>query len=369
MTSLRHTVAALVLLSAMVVSQLPIGHLAAQDFEIGGEVIVDEVTSRFPQGMEFLFEAETEEAVDRAELLYTVADSKTANLATPKFDPGTSVTIEHMLDLQLQFQPSGVDITYRWRLHSSDGGVFESDPKTILWYDDRFDWDSIGTDDVTVYAYNGDADFNAYILNSAQTTVDQLKAEYGLDSTTMIRIWIYDSRSTFYETQAPNSSEWIAGTAFPQYHVIIVTIPVGDYREVDRVIPHEIAHQVVGEVTDNPFNVIPTWLDEGLAVELQEVGKEDYPAVVQDAYLRGSLPTVQSLISDFPFDAGNASLAYASSYSIVTFIREAYGSDALRSLVLAYQEGLSHDEALFQTLGIMTEDLTAQWRAYVAQGL
>jgi hypothetical protein len=340
-----------------------------QQTTIDGTVIVDEVVSQFPEGLDFRFEAELSESVQRAELLYTIAGSETANLAWPEIDPGTSVVITHFIELLIRFQPSGVDFTYWWRLHTRDGGVFESEPQTILWYDDRFEWDSFASDDITVHSYNGDTAFNEYILESAQTTADMLKEEFDLPDATRIRIWIYDARSDFYETQAPNSSEWIAGTAFPSYHLIIATIPRGDYREVDRVIPHEVSHQIVGEATKNPFNALPTWLDEGLAVEVQEVGTADYPAVVADAYLQGRLPTVQSLISDFPFDAGHASLAYASSYSIVTFIRETYGEDQLRALVLSYREGISHDEALMQTLGITTSELDSLWRYYVGANL
>ena len=70
--------------------------------------------------------------------------------------------------------------------------------------------------------------------------------------------------------------------------------PEGGTREVGRVIPHEVSHQLLYQATKNPFNSPPTWLDEGLAVSNQESGNEDSPALLKDATEKGHLFSIRS---------------------------------------------------------------------------
>lgn len=328
----------------------------------GVTVTTNAATSNFPDGIELKLEADSAEPITHIELLYQTADLETLNLAVPDFQPGTHVEITHLLDFRLNYQPSGVDITYRWRFTDDQGVVTETAPTSLLWSDNRFDWQTVSSDNVTVYAYNQNEAFNKIILDSAQSTVDRLSKEFGVQQTAPIRIWVYNSQRDFEATQQGNSSHWVAGTAYPQLHVILAILPEGNKREVGRVIPHEISHQLLNQATKNPFNAPPTWLDEGLAVFNQDNGNEDFPAMVENAAEKGHLFSIRALNSSFPYDAADAALAYAESYSVVRFILDRYGEAGLAAVIRAYPQGVSHDDALRMGIGVDIDELDRLWK-------
>ncbi len=322
----------------------------------------NEAVAQFPDGITFSLKAEGRRPITRVELLYRISDDPTLNLLVPSFPAGKHVAIQHLLDLQIYYLPAGLDLTYHWRLEDDRGNVVETEPLTLLWEDTRFDWQSLSSADVTVYAYTGNEAFNRLILDAAQSAVDRLKEEYGLSQVTPIRIWVYNSRDDFNATKQANEKHWAVGTSYSGYHLILATIPEGSKHEIGRVIPHEISHQLLYQATKNPFNAPPLWLDEGLAVRAQTVGNEDDFDQVKDAAAKGQLYSVRALISEFP-TTGPYHLAYAESYSIVTFVIEHFGIDKLRELIAVYREGVSHDEALRRTLGVNTDGLDQLWKA------
>ncbi len=329
-------------------------------------VQTNDAAAHFPDDITFSLRADASTPIERVELLYAEASQQTLHLMTPPFEAGTSINLAARLDMRLNFVPPGLDLIYHWRLTDADGAVTETEPRTVLWLDDRFDWTDYRTDQVTVYAYNGDDDFNEQILASAQQTIDELQSEFEVERSQPIRIWIYDTKQDFEGSLAPNSEPWIGGISHLGSFLVLATIRAGNEREIGRVIPHEVSHHVFFQATWNPFNGLngpPTWLDEGLAVYVQEVGDEEFPALVADAVDQGRLFSIRALNSAFPYDSADTTLAYAESLSIVTFIIEEYGKVKLAALIDVYREGVSRDEALHRALGVTTDELDAQWKA------
>jgi hypothetical protein len=322
----------------------------------------NEATSDFPDGINFTLDVEGEREIRRIELLYQAANLETLNLDVPGFEPSTHVTLSHHLDFRVNFEPAGIDITYRWRVTDDRGEITETEPKTLLWSDNRFEWRSQSSQDVTVYGYRRNDAYDKLILDSAQVTVDRLKEEFGVDTVSPIRIWVYNSKKDFSAAQQGNSSEWIAGTAYPQLGVILAVLPEGNKGEVGRVIPHEISHQLLYQATRNPFNGPTTWFDEGLAVFYQDGGNEEFQSQVENAAEKGQLFSIRALNSNFPYDPADASLAYAESYSIVRFIIDEFGEDKLAAVIAAYREGVSHDEALMKGIGVDIDELDRLWK-------
>lgn len=324
--------------------------------------IRNEVVLDFPKTVNFALEGVADFDVRQVELLYSLAGDDTLNLATPDFTPGEEINVDHDLNTRVNFVPAGIDVTYHWRLTGDDGEIVETEPQTMLWQDERFNWTSISTNHVAVYTYHGNEAFSQSILDSAQRTIDRLLADFDVDQIDPVRIWAYNSRDDFQGTQLSNSESWIVGTAYPEYNVILAVLPLGDDAEIGRVVPHEISHQVLHQATANPFNHPPTWLDEGLAVMNQEGGDQDFPALVQDAAEDGRLFSVRALNAQFPYDPAGAALAYAESLSIVRFIVDYFGIEKLASLIAAYREGQTHDEAALEALGVDLDGLDQLWK-------
>jgi hypothetical protein len=326
------------------------------------DVMNNSAAPDFPNVVTFDLEAAADHELKRMQLFYSLADDEKLYLAEPEFSPGTKVNLSYELDLGSKGIPPGMEITYQWRFKSSEGAAIETEPKSFVWIDDRFDWSSVSSDQVTVHTYNDDESFNNEILDSAQRTIDKLQSEFGLDPISPVDIWAYDSNQDFEGARLANTETWSAAITYPEYNLVVAVLPDGNHSEIGRIVPHEISHQVLHQATKNPFNYPPTWLDEGLAVMNQDTGNEDMDEIVLDAAADGRLLSIRSLNTTFPYDPTEVDLAYAEGFSVVTFIIDRYGPEKMGALIDAYREGLSHDDAARAALGVDLDELDRLWR-------
>ncbi len=334
-------------------------------------VVESEATVDFPVGIDIVGNLAWSDDWNDAdvELLYNVAGDDTATLT---FVPPGEVTgsgqmrVSATLELQAQFVPAGLLIEYWWRVVDDSGTpIAESTPERTEWFDTRWDWQVQQTDQVRVHSYGHDADFVKEMLESAQATVTELEQRYALSRSEPLDIWVYPSGEDFRGAQQPNSRESIAGASYPGYFLIVAVVPDGSTAEVGRVVLHEVSHQVLYQATANPFTYPPLWFDEGLATHFQVGGTGGYMDMVVRAYQDDALFDVTSLDVSFPFQPTQATLAYATSWSIVEFLEVTYGDAGISALIAAFATGAPYDEALVDALGVETEELNDAWRAWV----
>lgn len=341
--------------------------VAARQTVAEAEVVVasESATAAFPDGIDFAIEASSPDGIAEAELLWRPALEETLTLALPEVEPGKTVDLDHRVELGAGALPPGLDVHYRWRFTEADGDVAETPERTVLWEDGRFDWLPLGDGPATVYAYSGDAAFQADVLASTEATIERLNRRFGAELTDPVRIWVYASGDDLTGALAPNSEPWIAGAAYPWFGLVQAVLPTGDQAELARVIPHEISHLVLYQATQNPFNGPPAWLDEGLATLAQGSGQAELWVRVAGAAEAGELDRLRTLNRQFPYDADGALLAYAQSLSVVQYIVDTYGETGLSKLIAVFREGVSYDEAVERALGIGLDDLDEAWRAAV----
>jgi hypothetical protein len=77
--------------------------------------------------------------------------------------------------------------------------------------------------------------------------------------------------------------------------------------------------------------------------------------------------TARSLASPFSAIGGQASLAYAQSYSLVEFLISDYGQGRMLELLNTFRQGSSYDGALTKVYGFDTDGLNVLWRDYINQ--
>lgn len=324
-------------------------------------------TPSFPGEIAFSFSATAPEEIARVELLFNAVGEETLHMITPDTVPGTNVSLDFGLDMFQNYYPPGLDLEYRWRVTDASGNVSESESQIVSWYDTRYEWTSISSEQVTVYTYDTNGNFAEEILASAQGTIDELQTEFGVERSLPLRVWVYDSQDDLGGATEPNSEPWIAGVSYPGRYLILAAIPDGNSQELRRVIPHEVSHQVLFQATENPFNLPATWLDEGLATYNQDVGTSGYVALIEQAVDDDTLMPIPTLNTSFPFD-DSFQLAYAQSYSVVSYIIQTFGQDALGDTLNAYKDGVSHEEAVQRGLGISIEELDRRWRESLDDG-
>jgi hypothetical protein len=301
-------------------------------------------------------------------LLYSIASDPTDRLVfvdAPIENGVPSVSAATTLDLQSQFVPSGVPISFRWRLEQDREVIAESEAEPTLWFDDRWDWTEVTSDQVRVHTYDHSDAFANEILDSAQSTISELEEQFSLDKSAPLDIWVYPNPEDFRGAQQPNSRESVAGASYPGYELIVAVIPEGSTAEIGRVIPHEVSHQVLHQATDNPFTYPPLWFDEGLATHFQVGGTDGYAEMVARALEEDALYDLTSLEVTFPYGPSEATLAYAVSWSAIEYLHVTYGNESIGALIEAFAAGTAYDEAIENALGIDAAQLNADWQDWV----
>lgn len=327
---------------------------------------------QFPRGMTFATGIDLPDrssTVESVELLYRIASDPTLNLEIVPPDDfqvrGGRVTVETFVDFLSGFVPLGVELLFTWEVVLSNGDVVTTTEESTRWMDDRFDWRERSSDQVRLFTYDTSDDFAEMMLAESQATIDALQATYDIEPIPTLAIWVYPSYEDFRGTMQGNSREAIAGVTYPGMDTMVVIVADGDDREFGRVVPHEISHQVLFAATRNAYGPPPLWFDEGMATHAQIGGTDHYFGMVANANRQGTLFDIQSLEASFPFQPAQATLAYASAWSMIVYIEERWGPEGIARLIDAFGAGLPVDQAVPQALDITVDELNRAWKAWL----
>jgi hypothetical protein len=215
-----------------------------------------------------------------------------------------------------------------------------------------------------LYWYAGDVSFGQAALNAAQSGYQAIQNLIPVTSGDPIDIYVYASSSDVQDTLNLGGSAWVGGHANPDLGVVLVSIAPGESQsmEMQRQIPHELAHVLLYRLTGSAYANLPTWLTEGLASQVEGYPNADYTQVLTASTRNKTLLPITDLCGPFPVDASSAILAYAESDSFVSYIHKTYGTTDLHALIQAYTNGLSCDQGVDHALGLPLSQLDLQWR-------
>jgi hypothetical protein len=320
--------------------------------------------AQFREQILFQLVAEGEAEIEEITFFYRVADQSTVNHASPEFDPGVRVEAEYTWDLTSGGLPPGVQVTYWWGIADGEGHAVESEPQSLLYIDERYDWHTLSSDKLALYWYRGDDDFGQALFDTAMESLDSLSQNAGVAVTHQVIVFIYGSHSDLLGAIAEGAKEWTGGQAFPDVGVVVIGVSPGNLAWGKRATAHELSHLVVHQVVDTPLGGLPRWLDEGLAMYTEGRLEPSYQRTLDQAIRDNGLITVRSLSSSFPADSELAHLSYAQSYSLVEFIIEEHGRERLAELLRVLAEGAHYDDALQEVLGLDSDGLDAAWRSW-----
>ncbi len=159
--------------------------------------------------------------------------------------------------------------------------------------------------------------------------------------------------------------EWTGGVAFTRHGIITIGISLDNLAWGKTATVHEFTHLVIHQMTFNPYNDLPRWLDEGLSTYNEGVLDPGSASLLAKAIAENTLMTVRTLSSPFSTDPEKAILSYAQSYSLVEFLISNYGQAKMLELLNTFREGSSYNEALGRVYGFDMDGLNTLWRDYV----
>lgn len=274
------------------------------------------------------------------------------------YDPATGeVTYTYTV------QPGAIapfsDLSFQFELTLDDGTSLLSPLYGGSYADSRFDWRQLEDAPLTVHWYEGGSDFARQAADAAQAGLARIQELLPAASEDRLDIYVYAAASDMQAALGSSEAGWEAGVALPQLGAAIVSIAPGSEQraEMERQIPHELAHLLHAALAGSALEDQPAWLREGIASQAELSPNPDFARVLEAE----SLIPLAELCAGFPTDPARAFLAYAQADSFVGYLHAAYGATGLRDLVDAYRDGLDCEQGTVRALGAPLSELEQDW--------
>jgi len=324
----------------------------------------------FPFQLNFNLSARSNVNITDIRLCYTVDRTSFAQVTSEayiEFMPSTNVDVSWALEMvKIGGLPPGSSLEYWWTVEDASGNKAETAPALVQFDDIRYSWRSLTQGKVTIYWYKGDDSFAQELMAATQQALGRLAEDTGAYLEKPIKLYIYANADDLKGGMI-YPQEWTGGVAFTRYSIMAIGIAPSDINWGKMAIAHELTHLVINQMTLNPYNSPPTWLDEGLAMHTEGALGPEFATYLSRAIAEDSLISVQSLSSPFSAYAEEAYLAYAQSYSLVEFLITNYGQSKMLELLNTFRQGSGYDAALQTVYGFDMDGLDRLWRDYVTQ--
>ena len=350
------------------------GSLARADDAV--RVIADSAKVRFGQSVAFHLEVEAASAIQEVTLFYRlVGEIVTVRVpvaggvaAGDAVRPGQKA-FDHTWELEPGELAVGARLEYRWRVVDTAEHVLETPFTPLAYDDDRFTWKTLQDGQVVLFWYGSNQAQAERLLGYATQALARLQDEVGLALDPQVRVYVYQSKSDMSLALSSHSEGFDAsiltlGVAVDRSTLLIL----GSHEAVEGTMAHELSHIVVGQATENPYGVLPRWLDEGLAMNAEGALPSQNGTALKDAVEADQLISVRSL-SGYANDPAEVDLFYGEVHSLVSFMLKTLGKEKMAALLSEFRAGLTQEQALQRTYGFGVDELDRQWRASLGLGL
>jgi len=351
------TLAALVLAALIVL--LPATAVHASTFEVGDT----RIETNDPTGISFRLPIETSAGLESVQFNYKVLNpdgniggSGDAQFASTSI---TDATFELATITAQRYIPVGSEFVIQWELTDKDGVTFVTDEEQFTFLDARYDWKTRAEGNVTVYWYgNDDTAASAAFVAAASSIADaEALLQTSVPYPIKVVVWRSEAEGNLAMRSRGDSfdEQILTGGQRVAPDLLFVFQPNID------VIRHEAAHIVTKVAGDGPFTRIPSWLDEGTAVYMQNSTTGVYLKAVRFAIQTDTPLNLRSL-SGQPNDPSKVNLFYGQSESMVRFLIDEFGEPAFAQLYATVKAGSTTDQALQTVYDFDINGLYNLWR-------
>jgi len=326
------------------------------------------VTYAFSESITFEVELESDEPIEEVILFYGVVGEPVVRRIYPEMPSGNALRLSHTEELEAgQFAP-GTRLRAWWEVVLVSGETKPLPEEQLLYVDQNIEWQQVEGGRVTLHWHGRAGSQAEELLSLAEDVIDRLAMDMGVPRPGEAMIWVYNnerdmSRATSTRSESYDARVVTLGMAMGDGTLLLL----GSHGDVRETLAHELCHVVVGLATDNPYIEIPRWLDEGLAMYAEGELPRSNRTALDAAIARDELISLRSLTS-YTGDPEEVNLFYGQAYSVVAFILDEYGDEAMRDLLAVFSEGRRQDDALQEVLGFGLDELEARWRASLGLG-
>ena len=352
-------------LLALLLAFSPSPYPAAAQSGTGIRLVSSSAESRFPDGVVFRVEAQAAREISAITLRFRVLGQRALRYDNLEFAPARSVDTEILVrtDTAERFIPPGAELEYFYEIQDATGAALTTQPQRFILLDPRFDWQSIREQSVSISYYGPVRPVAQQVLSDAQDTIERMGALIGVEVQRPLRLTMYNSWAEMRQALPPRSQVSEAaliteGVHFPSTGVVLI---LASAPRVAGVTSHELVHFLLDEAMGPLVQLVPAWLNEGLAEYGSTAPSPSYDFALDSAIAQDRLIPLTSLNVP-PGVPRDAILMYGEGKSVVTFMVQTHGPEKLRGLLRRLGEGVSIDDALEATYGFDRTGLEQQWR-------
>ncbi|MBI4497410.1 MAG: hypothetical protein HY689_05880 [Chloroflexi bacterium] len=326
------------------------------------------VDNRWPRELAFQITASSEAAtITEITVLLQVGSGSSSQRGRVAFEPGRTVQGEYVMRTRgTSYVPPGTDIEYAFEIVDAAGNRLTTPTARMMYLDPRFTWDFLKSSSApaTAWYYGNGAGMARTSLKAVEDATRKLERA-GLTIARPFKLILYNTREHWRDAQNTRSETQereliLLGTAHADHDLVLVLADPA-FGDVAGTAAHEFTHLLVNSAAGN---LVPAWLNEGLAVYGQPSVEGSYLSFLETAIRQNRLPPLRGLAS-LPGRPADNIAGYGQAYSVVTYLIDTHGPDKMRSLLQAIKEGQAIDAALQQVYGLEQDSLDARWRESV----
>ena len=204
----------------------------------------------------------------------------------------------------------------------------------------------------------------SFLLHKAEETREAIPQAIGSVPPSPCLIYLAPTWEAFQRVQPGGGPpSWSVGTAYPAQNLIILRSPRGmrgGAMDIEEVLRHEYAHLALATALKG--HEAPQWLDEGFAMLQSRGWNLSWTYTLSRGVLTKGLIPLEQLSDGLPVDERQAELAYAQSFSFVSYIKTELGPGTLPRLIKGLSYGLDTETALRQATGLGLRELERRWK-------
>ena len=314
----------------------------------------------FPDEVVLTLEAASDARIAEVRLYYQLGSQSVRVYGYPKFTPSTRVKADFVIQTGgARYLPTGVDITYSYAIEDVDGHRFETDDFSLEYKDPAYDWERIEKGDLVVLYHDRSFESVDAAASDVAERLEDVKGLLGLEASKRQKAVIFNNsrearRSFPVISGRATQDQLYAGFAYGDYDLFVL---IGLSRSG---LVHEMTHLMIDEAIDSPFAVMPSWLNEGLAMYF-EPGSRGRDSTLLRAAQQDELLSLRNMGS-VPGRPGDVRLFYAQARSIVDYLMDAYEQDRMAAMLSAINDGVRIEQAVEAAYGMSLDDLEQEWR-------
>ncbi len=335
--------------------------------------VIDSATieNAYPTQLKFKLTAHADSDITDVTLVYAITGRNTSALGKPEppITPAKSLTTEVVLQVNSasSYIPVGSEFVYHWEVTTADGATFTGQEATFLFLPPNEDWQSVHDDFMAVYFHGDNQALAQSYLQAGIETFDKMgtKLLHTELKQKPVKVILFNNEHESDPARPGGGSGSFdaavttCGTKVTNDIVLVIPVSCGTPDKTDT-LRHEFTHIINQTAGEGPLGKLPSWLDEGTAVNGQLTPGSNFTGAFEAAVRSNRLLPFASM--NIPSsDPNKVNLFYGQSYMMAKYLIDK-GADKYARFFATIRDGTRFDDALKQVYGFDLAGFEAEFR-------